>query len=374
MITFARLQTKYRYEGFPQGLWDGHGNIGDCFQNFAVEHLYRKLGIRPEELILVNRDELPEYDGPKCILPMQGWYDFQRHFLETPPWSGNIVPVFLGFHYHTVASKRLKAETLAYFRSAGPIGCRDRMTRNYFLSRGVNAYFSACMTLTFPKRDVEPTCGKVFLIDLPSSLMRKVPASLKRDAEIATQLYKFSSSPPSDEEIVAFENHARSVLAGYRDEARLVVTSRIHAAMPCVAMGIPTIFIHNNIHDRRFDVLRGVVPVHTSFDRIDWEQPAANIDEYKKRITNNALSQIIGKADEFSVALPRQPDRPRDGLQEPGSQELLNRYVKKIDMDFKNRTITLNQKIAWNFFRMMRLWRRIKSRLRLLMSKRQKRK
>lgn len=63
-----------------------------------------------------------------------------------------------------------------------------------------------------------------------------------------------------------FEQYARYVLERYRTQAKLVITSKIHVAMPCIALGIPVIFIVDNPFNERFDVLSGIVPIYSYKD------------------------------------------------------------------------------------------------------------
>src|SRR5690606_21919923 len=93
-----------------------------------------------------------------------------------------------------------------------------------------------CLTLTFPTRLRAATQRKVLLVDVPEPLRRIVPEELSRGA-----------MPVSHEvqdiygETIKFDI-ARHLLSLYRDQARLVITTRLHCTLPCLAMGIPVIF------------------------------------------------------------------------------------------------------------------------------------
>lgn len=65
--------------------------------------------------------------------------------------------------------------------------------------------------------------------------------------------------------------------------------------MPCIAMGIPVIFISKALYNARFDVLDGIIPVyyHKDIKYIDWNPKPANIDTLKKAIVNNAVAQVL---------------------------------------------------------------------------------
>lgn len=185
-----------------------------------------------------------------------------------------------------------------------PIGCRDRSTCDFLRSLGVNAYFSGCMTLTFDKREKEPVNGKIFLVDPTRKTLKKLPHWIREQADTSiTHFYYWNQYPVTLQGAQDFENEARHILQRYKNEARLVITSKIHAAMPCVAMGIPVIFIHEEADNVRFDVLDGILPRYTPKDMpfIDWNPKAADISELKQALIANALDRILQKEDKQAI-------------------------------------------------------------------------
>jgi asparagine synthase (glutamine-hydrolysing) len=188
-------------------------------------------------------------------------------------------------------------------RFGKPVGCRDRQTETFLASQGIFSYFSGCLTLTLPKREKEPGNGKVFIVDIHPSLLNKIPESIRQEAEFVTHMVPFSKVPIPEIEYWEFENDARKMLHRYKTEARLIITSRIHCAMPCAAMGIPVIFLTKIPDDCRFDVLSGILPIQTERSTIDWDVPAPNLDEVKHFIKHNALTQLRGTAKEYGIAL-----------------------------------------------------------------------
>lgn len=82
-----------------------------------------------------------------------------------------------------------------------------------------------------------------------------------------------------------FEQYARHILERYRLEAKLVITSKIHVAMPCVAMGIPVVFITDEPNNIRFDVIQGILPIYSYKDMnyVNWSPEPVNIDYIKKQ-------------------------------------------------------------------------------------------
>lgn len=298
---YARItnQCKCQMQKRPgDNLWPRDGNLGDCMQTLGVENVYHKAGIT--DLAFVNRDDIKEYQGAPVKLVMQSWFgDYAGVF--PLPWSDKITPVFIGFHLNTINNTRerfVREKIHEKMKPYEPIGCRDRSTRDFLKSLGVDAYFSGCMTLTFDKREIEPKNGKIFLVDPDRRVLKRLPENIKKECDTSiTHFYYWNEYPVTEKGAKEFEQYARTVLNRYKTEARLVITSKIHVAMPCVAMGIPVIFITTEPNNVRFDVLRGILPVygHRDMKYIDWNPKPVNIDTLKEKIIANAIAQITGK-------------------------------------------------------------------------------
>ncbi len=324
MTQFARMFMQYVYKDKSSFL--EYGNIGDCIQNIAVENLYEKLNIN--NLIQINRDDLYSYDGPVASLVMQGWFGNTNGTFPLP-WSDKIKPIFLGFHVsaNNNSWELFVANNVAkYMQEYQPIGCRDRNTQKFLQSFGLNAYFSGCLTLTFDKRCSAPKQGKTFIVDLNTKSLRDLPNKIRNSGDFSiTHLYKFDKFPITESDAKEFETSARKILERYKTEASLVITSRIHVAMPCVAMGIPVIFITDRPNDERFDVLRGILPVYHYRDMkyVNWNPKPVNIENLKKAILDNASAQITGINQEKNRLALEQ----KTALMRPIKTKSLFRYI-----------------------------------------------
>ena len=301
-IQYARITNQYRYEMQKHpfdNLWPRDGNLGDCMQSLGVENIYQKADISPNELIFVNRDDIKNYTGKSCHLVMQSWFgDYANVF--PLPWSDKITPIFIGFHLNDVNNTRqrfIREKIYEKMKPYQPIGCRDRGTRDFLKSLGLDAYFSGCMTLTFDKRENTPTNGKTFIVDLDKKVMKKLPKKIKDKGNFSiSHFYYWDEYPVTKQGAEEFEQYARKILSRYKNEANLVITSKIHVAMPCIALGIPVIFITDHTDNIRFDVLNGIIPIYSYKDMrfIDWTPTAADIDKLKQAIIRNAIAQIKG--------------------------------------------------------------------------------
>lgn len=219
-----------KYKSFK---YSKSGNIGDEVQTIATEQHLPTLDGH------VDRDGLallPEDEEPFTVI-MNGWYSSNpRNCL---PASKCVIPVFWGFHMNDVngtIEHFTTGDALKYLKKHEPIGCRDRRTTEILAEAGVDAFYSKCVTLTFPKRDDPPQGGKIFIADA-----RHIPVCNEVfEQGIETTQY--------EKDYIGFDirkQKAARMLQMYREEASLVITTKIHCAMPCIAMGIPVIFFGN---------------------------------------------------------------------------------------------------------------------------------
>ncbi|MCU6770348.1 Polysaccharide pyruvyl transferase [uncultured Bacteroides sp.] len=259
-------------------------NIGDYIQALASSQFLPKVDG------FIQRELLKEYNGDECKIIMNGWY---MHNPNQWPPSEKINPLFVAFHINSLTKDlMLSDESIDYFKKNEPIGCRDLNTMNILQERGVNAYFSACMTLTlghkYKSEEKEKKCYFVdpFFIKKNSlssklynlfyitfhwrtinhiakkfhtnntGIQKKISVSLfyrqykkiftKKtllEAEYISQQNRFyKENLQNDEERLSV---AEELVKKY-SKAALVVTSRIHCALPCLGLETPVIYIYNS--------------------------------------------------------------------------------------------------------------------------------
>jgi hypothetical protein len=164
------------------------------------------------------------------------------------------------------------------------------VTRNLMRAEGIDAYTSGCLTLTFPRRTVKPTTPKLLIVygdvEPHEDLMSRVPKALLGVAEHVLQRMPVEVFPLGAVEVNQANAAARKLLERYRNEATLVLTPLLHAASPCVAMGIPVIVARSD-RNARFSALDAITPVHSpeDFDLIDWTPPPVDASEIKHHLT-----------------------------------------------------------------------------------------
>ncbi len=292
-------------------------NLGDPIQCYAMRYLFGRMGVRDSDLVEISRYHTKDYAGEEVILPFNAFnmiYNQFGHPYGTLPVSPKITPVFISFHLHT---RRFEEEIIDNLKAHQPIGCRDEETMINMRRHGLLAYMTGCVTALLPSRSKEPKVPKTFFVDVPNSLMEHIPTALLQNAEFVHHQIPFERS--SDSEFMTEEEYHRfygmgvAQLERYREEATLIVTSRLHAAAPCMAMGIPVILVSDNF-DGRFSWLDKYLPLYTpdSFQEIAWNPEAVTYEEEKKRIMDILLCQIKGyEQPGITIPLPRSEGHDR---------------------------------------------------------------
>ena len=257
-------------------------NLGDDIQSLAAAQFL------PHVDTLIDRDHLDTYrpQGPTSLI-CNGWWTHRPATWPPPP---EVRPLLISMHIRDLnavhaafTSPRLRE----FYERHGPVGCRDTDTLKRLQDAGIPSYFSGCLTLSFPRHD-GPRNGRVVFADPfgPGDFARtcanvgdrwwtSIPESIRRDAIVVT--HHVVPSCPKDERFT----RARALLDTYR-QARLVVTNRLHAALPCVAMGTPVVMIEPRHEPARLSGLDHLFTMHRRADakagrwHIDWSEPSTS--------------------------------------------------------------------------------------------------
>jgi len=270
-------------------------NLGDPIQSLAVLELYKKLEIPESEIVPLDRYDLTDYAGEDVIALING-AEIYEHFAYATrflPVSAKIHPVFISLHLH----RELSESELGTLRRSQPIGCRDEYTVRYLQSKGIDAFLTGCLTMLFDKREEKPR-NKVFLVDCSANAMAHIPDSIKKDAVILSQVIRMTTEAPDHRLTLAeteeYNKIAEAQLNRYRDEAKLVVTSRLHVASPCAAVGIPVVLVRDT-YDERYQFIDRFLPLYypEDLDNLDWEHISTGIPEtVKETLTHIAQSML----------------------------------------------------------------------------------
>lgn len=167
-----------------------------------------------------------------------GWYcnnPFPESVYHLPPHKNYTKANFFSFHCRAELQRLIEdGYNNEEFKSCGTIGCRDLATKSAFEKAGIPCAWTGCFTVTlqnpFPR--VEAT-DAIFVVD----------TILPKEYESHENVHYVTHIVEKLREMTLFEKllESKNLLSMYAT-ANLVITSRLHCAMPCVGMGIPVIF------------------------------------------------------------------------------------------------------------------------------------
>lgn len=272
--------------------YDGHLNLGDYVQTIAVRGVLDKLYSPRYEYF--DRDSLSFYQrdsNEKVPCIMQGWFSETESFLP----SSHVLPVWVGVHFDAATQSFLRKVLTVrpkYFCSS--VGCRDYYTLDFLRKNKIDSYFSRCLTLTLSKRKQTINGGRVFFVNVPSEFLNYVPNRIKDNAQIVNQRFVNVDYEHWSDSLKRTED----LLRLYREEASLVVTTALHVASPCVAMGIPVVHLMEDESEnpRRFSALSGILQPVTVEDlrkgRFDWAPEPPDIEDLKDALIRNVAISV----------------------------------------------------------------------------------
>lgn len=301
-------------------------NIGDHIQSCAAEQFL------PNVNFYVERDALDKPIEEAAKIIMNGWFTDAP---ENWPPNPNLIPLFISFHLQPSSALVIlnKKENIDYLKKHAPIGCRDYNTLQLLQDKGIDSYYSFCLTTTLDEKfKSKKRTNDIILVDLlysydksilrklnfvqvikklPFSKIKKLKGYFIPKAQVSHYLPKkiinnsikldhYVSASQTNEELYAT---AKSYLSKYAT-AKLVITSRIHCALPCLALGTPVLFLMEGLTDegQHMSRFRGVLDhmnILTNQNKeefekhfgkkmnvykpedIDWDNPPTNPDSFK---------------------------------------------------------------------------------------------
>lgn len=259
-------------------------NLGDYVQTLAAKQFL------PNDAIPINRERMDEYSGERVKVIMASWFMSEpNHF----PYSDDIDPLFISSHYteRSLEEALKRKESVDYFKKYQPIGCRDAYTMKVFKKFGIDAYFSGCLTLTLGQSIKKTTdSDEILMVDVmyeyktvkdviqdllysPKELISRClrekyffKKMLSNTSKKKRMLKRLFSNDILDNAKYITQLHVHTKEDNYLEitkqylqrlcNAKFVITSRIHCALPCLAMGTPVIFIDCDLNQSRLEGLK----------------------------------------------------------------------------------------------------------------------
>lgn len=288
-------------------------NFGDQIQSLAARQYL------PEVNQFLDRDFLNEYTGDPIKLIMNGWFMAKP---ENWPPSDKIKVLLTSFHIthdYNAKEKMFSPQAMEFYKRNQPIGCRDYYTLELLESYGIEAFYSGCLTLTLPNIYKSlPKTDDIYMVDVlykvggkrrewldkvrKKWLLKKIfPGTILQNA-----IHVQQTVPPKTPEDDKF-NLAEEMLKKYAT-AKLVITSRIHCALPCIALGTPVLFIDGGLeHPTDQTRLKGITEYMNAY----------NIDDVNKEYKGffNALTTKSKFDNPLNIDWDNPPQNPENHLE-----------------------------------------------------------
>ena len=192
------------------------GNLGDVLQTIALSRLL-------PPAVGIPRCRLTEQQHADKLFVVNGWHRWPR---EVPTSDANCL--FAGIHCADAHVPWVR-------QSRFPAGARDPFTHEVLQRAGIPSAMLGCATLTLPRHD-GPRDG-VLSVDLPGGPGTQLSHGVKHGAPFAAQWQL-----------------GLQAIARYTRAAE-VHTTRLHVALPCLALGTPVAFHPAKFQRERYSLL-----------------------------------------------------------------------------------------------------------------------
>ncbi len=256
-------------------------NIGDEIQSLAAQRFLPKIDY------YIDRDDIDSTkishnDHVKIIL--NSWYmspsvtDNEYHW---PPTSTSLDPLLISMHvsFLNKAQKIFNTpQSRKFLIDHSPIGARDLATLNFFRSIGIPSYFSGCLTLTLLPDNKIQKQDFVLAVDVDDEVYKEL---LRRTSRKIVRMNTIHTTNMSTK--TRF-NLAKYWLYLYQS-SHCVVTSRLHAMLPCLGFNTPVIGITGKDKER----YTGLIELVNNYSKnefiknktIDIEHPKSNPSTFR---------------------------------------------------------------------------------------------
>ena len=217
-------------------------NIGDDIQSYAASKMVPKVDYYVEREYI---DTFVPNEKEYVKVLMNGWFMHYKHNFIPSPY---IDPLFISTHFSSYKTYGLENEYIklskSYLKKYSPIGCRDTHTKRLLDEYQIDNYISGCITLTLEKFKVnKPDEEYICCVDVSDKVEKFVKANT--NINVVRKSHKLDSKVNGK---LSYQDRFKNVekLLKLYQNAKLVITSRLHCALPCIALGTPVILIKDN--------------------------------------------------------------------------------------------------------------------------------
>ena len=239
------------------------GNIGDDVQSLSLSQLHL-LG-KPD--LWVDRDQFNDYaDHGPIDLVANGFFicnDRTGKLAFPPPPNFNVTYVAL-----CASNIPNTPESCEHLKQCGPIGCRDHHTVKWCKNRNIDHYYASCPSMLLDRNFDDHTKenlsydpdGPIVLVDVNP---KRLPPFGVSDRSFICLTNRVHPGHYIDQE--SRFNALRHRLRILRS-ASLVITNRLHVAMPTMGMGVPVVMVEADSISFRLTALPTWLKIHKKDD------------------------------------------------------------------------------------------------------------
>ena len=271
-------------------------NIGDDILSYAEERYL------PQIDYVLDRENLDTFcpeDEHKVAAIVNGWFLFAKDHWPPSPY---ITPLFIGIHFTNDASRGIKDSYLdglgrRYFLEHAPIGCRDVSSLEKMQKRNIPAYFSGCVTMTLSAFENIEKDEKILVVDVPNAVKERMGELFGKE-----NVYEVTHYIPVSERGKSWSQRritVENILKNYQ-KAKYVVTTRLHCALPCLALGTNVTLLEENNPD--CIERKGTFGIYLDYCSVESFLKRKNLPELdlkKKNMFLEKRNEIISKCKGF---------------------------------------------------------------------------
>lgn len=283
-------------------------NIGDDIQSYAASKLL------PQVDYYIDREQMdifrPLENEPVNTI-MNGWFMYNK---LAWPVSPCINPLYISMHFWKHDALGIGSDFLDEFGredlcAHGPVGCRDTETRQMLEENGIPTWLSGCVTMTLKPIYPKTEGGYICLVNVSERLEKWVRTRYTDEKFIVVDQEAENMVRQEADWAERFAN-VEKLLTLYQN-AKFVFTTRLHCALPCLALGTPVVLVSQQdiAETGRFDGLRQFVRCAAEEDLLtgntvyNLQSPEPNSEEFR-RCANIITERVTSFVEANRVCTP----------------------------------------------------------------------
>lgn len=253
-------------------------NIGDALQTVILKKLvaqHMHCSIK-----YVDRPDLHTVDKVSDII-VNGYFDDKN--------KNSFCNKLLSYKFIAFNLFMDRIDGYIFDTRAGRIGCRDVHTYQLLKDKNIPSYISMCLTCTLDKRPQDKNYSTVYINLRKENILLKSKNALQQLFGNAEMKSIESTWKCVDKTWEQLEDIAVQHIEELRDNAKFVLTDRLHTYLPCIAMGIPCQYI-------------GPQDYRTSLVKIFTDKTA---DIFRPLVKQNSLHELFGIGEDVKDKLTK---------------------------------------------------------------------